>query len=90
LAGSIICLRQLSVGKQRRRPIAPGDAAEFGGRTGTQTGCDRFVEMRAALHELRIHVRHRRRTAIRIGAIDVILLIAATALLFTQGALLYL
>jgi len=57
---------------------------------GADQGDDRFVEMRAALHDLRIHVRRRRRTAIRVGAVGVILLIAATALLFTQGALLYL
>ncbi len=50
---------------------------------------DRFAEMRSALHDLRLHVRQRRRTAVRIGVAGVVLLLAAMVLLFTQGALLY-
>jgi hypothetical protein len=40
LAGSIICLLPAPVDKQRWRPIAPGEAAEFGENTNRQTGCE--------------------------------------------------
>jgi hypothetical protein len=51
---------------------------------------DRSVEMEAALAVLRLHVRQRRRTAVRVGIAGVILLILTGVLLLGQTALLYL
>ena len=50
---------------------------------------DRFAEMRASLHDLKLHVRQRRRTAVRFGVIGVIFLVVALVLLLGQGVLLY-
>ncbi len=47
-------------------------------------------EIRASLHDLRLHVRQRRRIAFRVGVIGVILLGMTAALLLVQAILVYL